>query len=85
MATYTHTLQLSAGGTLTFTKTLTDENAQRIIAAHRVILEAPANATTAAVWDRIAQRKFDEIKAATISQETDAQRAAVIVLGIEST
>lgn len=85
MATYTHTMQLTTGGTLTFTLALTDENAQRIIASYRAILGAPQNATSAAIWTRIAQGVFDGIKANTIAQETEVERAAVTVPPIEAT
>lgn len=85
MATYTHTMQLSTGGTLTFTKTLTDANAQRIIAAYKILLSAPAGATNAEVWSRIAGSIFDEIKGNTMGQELNVGRAAVTVTPIEST
>lgn len=82
-AQFTVTLALAGGGTLTKTIPLTDDNAQRIISAYRIILAAPPGATSQAVWDRIGQGLFDGVKANTISQETEAQRSAIVVAPIE--
>lgn len=84
MAVWTQNLALQSGNTLTARPGgqgigLTDENAQRIIAAHRAILSAPANATAQQVWERIAQRCFDIVKADTINYERVQQQAAVVV------
>lgn len=85
MATFTMSLAMTTGAPLTKTVTLTDANAQRIIAAYRTILDAPQNATAASVWDRIVQGTFDGVKANTISHETEEQRAAVTVPDIAGT
>lgn len=78
MASYTQSMTLG-GPALTKTIGLSDANAQRIIAAHRGILDAPQGATAQQVWDRIVQRSFDIIKADTMNYERAQQQAAVVV------
>lgn len=81
-ATYTHTLQLSTGATLTFTQTLTDTNAQRIINAYKEILEMSPGATFAQVWTALATGVFNGIKNNTKGQELANQEAAIVITNI---
>ena len=80
MATYTHTMALSSGGALNSpAMILTDANAQRIIAAHRLRYGLPTNSTAQAVWTAIANDVFDVLKTRTLNQERETAQAAVVV------
>lgn len=79
MATYTHTMALSGGGTLTFTQTLSDANAQRIIAAYRAILGMDPASTSQQVWAQLANGVFSGVKTNTKNQELADQEAAIVI------
>lgn len=86
MATYSQTMALSAGGTLNHPAiTMQDAQAQRIIAAHRVILGLDPATTAAQVWAALARRSFDTLKADTINYERQQAVAAVVVAPIVET
>ena len=74
------------GGTpLVKTINLTDANAQRIIAAYRLIYDMPLPVTAAKLWNKIGQGTFDGIKENTINQEVTTQRTAIVVPDIVET
>jgi len=86
MATYLQRMTLTTGGTLNSDPIgLADDQAQRIIAAHRPILGLPPEATAAQVWAAIARRSFDALKADTINYERQQALAAVTVAPIVET
>lgn len=79
MATYTHNMALSAGGTLTGSSpTLTDANAQRIIAAFRSMYGMLPSTTAQQVWTRISDDVFDQIKTRTMNYEVEQSQAAIV-------
>lgn len=77
MATWTHTLQLSTGQTLTFTKTITDANALRIPAAYRTTLGMDPASTNQQIWTALAQGVFNGVVTNVKNQELAAEQAAV--------
>ena len=78
MATYNHTMQLSTGGTLSYSTGPTDANAQRIIDAHRTLFGMSPSATASQVWTKIGETVFDWLKTRTINQERDAAAASAV-------
>lgn len=77
MATHTNNLTLSSGGVLTGEHSLTDANAQRIIAAHRTRYNMAPASTAQQVWARIDEDIWDVLKTRTLNAERDAEIAAI--------
>ena len=78
MATYTHTMALTSGGTLSSpSMPLTDANATRIINAHRTRYGMAPASTAQQVWTRICEDVFDVLKTRTLNAERDAEVAAI--------
>jgi hypothetical protein len=71
-------MALSAGGTLSSsTRSLTDANAQRIIAHHRTRYGMSPSSTAAQVWARIDEEIWDVLKTRTINGEREASIASL--------
>jgi hypothetical protein len=86
MATYLQRMTLTTGGTLNSDPIgLADDQAQRIITAHRSILGLPPAATPQQVWAAVSRRVFDTLKADTINYERQQALAAVSVSDIVET
>lgn len=80
MGEFVMNMSLSNGSTLTGAdQPLTDANAQRIIAAHRIRYNMPTNSTAQQVWSRISDDVFDMLKTRTINSERDTQTAAITI------
>lgn len=79
MATYTHQMQLSTGGALTYSgpPVFTDAQAQRMIAAWRTKFGMAPGASNAAVWARLGEHVFDYLKTTTLNIEREAEVAAI--------
>lgn len=79
MATFANNMALQAGGTLSGSVPLSDANAQRIIAAYRVILGLAGNSTNQQVWDAITAQQFGTLKQNTMNYERQQQQTAIVV------
>lgn len=77
MATLTISLTIGAQ-TLTYSRTRTNANAQRIAAAYRAILALPETATNQEIWTALATGIADGIEANVLSQERASQQAAIV-------
>lgn len=82
MAVFTVSMALSAGGTLTGSDSLTDANAQRIIAVWRPKLGLPENATAQQVLAALEKYLFNHVKTITMNDERAKQQEAITVADI---
>lgn len=77
MATFTISLTVGAQ-TVTFSKTYTNTNAQRVGPAYRSIYNLPT-ATDQAVWDALGAGVAKGIEANVIAQERANETAAIVI------
>lgn len=78
MATFTISLVVGAQ-TFTYTRTRSDENAQRIGPAYKKLLGLPENATNEEIWNALGAGIADGIEANVLTQERQDQQVAVVV------
>lgn len=77
MATFTISLVVGEQ-TFTYTRTRTNENAQRIGPAYRALLNLPPEATNQEIWSALGAGVADGIEANVLAQEKADKEAALV-------